>query len=259
MGTRFAAREGWPKYHVGLIYGVPVVKYTSTNSESIEREARRLMEMGLGARRHFALKLPEGGGAGYVSILKEGLERAAWLSINGSGRQRRLAADFVEHVLRRAKEEGAEVYERFLEVIKAGKARGSLRLRGRIFAVDAHLVKIIDVWAEFKRRRNSKILLRIEITVEVDGVRSKYEMPFSRRFRNAAACFAAARADAPGGREADAERLSAMIKALTGRAPKVHRWGDGKIMVECGKEHLEGFARYAELAEVIAKWLEGAN
>jgi len=258
MGTRFAAREEWPKYHVGLISDVPVVKYTSTNPESIEREAKWLMEMGLEARRHFALKLPEGGGAGYVSILKEGIAYAAWLSINGSGRQRRLAADFVEHVLRRAKEEGAEVYERFLEVIKAGKARGSLRLRGCAFAVDAHLVRIVDGWAEFKRRRNGKTLLRIVITAEVDGVRRDYTMTFSRRFRNAAQCFAAARADAPGGKEADAERLSAVIKALTGRAPKVRRWGD-IIMVECSKEHLEGLTRYAELAEVIAKWLEGAN
>jgi hypothetical protein len=33
---------------------------------------------------------------------------------------------------------------------------------------------------------------------------------------NAALGFAAARADAPGGRKADAERYSALVKALTG-------------------------------------------
>jgi hypothetical protein len=30
---------------------------------------------------------------------------------------------------------------------------------------------------------------------------------------------------------------------------------DGKIMIECGREHLDGFMRYAELAEAIKKWL----
>jgi hypothetical protein len=54
-------REEWPKYHVGLIYGVPVVKFSSTNPESIEREAKRLWEVGLEVRRHFTVKLPEGG------------------------------------------------------------------------------------------------------------------------------------------------------------------------------------------------------
>ncbi len=30
---------------------------------------------------------------------------------------------------------------------------------------------------------------------------------------------------------------------------------DGKIMIECGREHLEGFASCAELADAIKKWL----
>ena len=68
--------------------------------------------------------------------------------------------------------------------------------------------------------------------------------------------FAVARADAPGGREADAERLSALIKALTGKRPRVHRMKDGRIVMECGREHLDGLARYAELAEAIGRWLE---
>jgi hypothetical protein len=164
----------------------------------------------------------------------------------------------VEHVLRRAREEGSAVYEKVLEAVKEGRARGSLRLRGFEGAVEVegrkHVVKVIGGWAEFKRGRGSRPLLRIEITAEVDGMRRVYEMAFSRRFRNAAACFAAAKA--LGGREADAERLSALIKALTGRAPKVHRWGGGKIVVECGREHLEALARYAELADVITKRLE---
>jgi hypothetical protein len=31
---------------------------------------------------------------------------------------------------------------------------------------------------------------------------------------------------------------------------------DGTIMIVCGREHLDGFARYAELYEAIARWLE---
>jgi hypothetical protein len=27
-------------------------------------------------------------------------------------------------------------------------------------------------------------------------------------------------------------------------------------MIECGREHLDGFARYAELAEAIRRWQE---
>ena len=27
-------------------------------------------------------------------------------------------------------------------------------------------------------------------------------------------------------------------------------------MIECGREHLNGFMRYAELAEAVVRWLE---
>jgi hypothetical protein len=54
--------------------------------------------MGLEEGKHFTVKMPEGGGKGYVSILKEGLTYAAWLSVYGSGRQRELAAEFVNYI-----------------------------------------------------------------------------------------------------------------------------------------------------------------
>ncbi len=41
-----------------------------------------------------------------------------------------------------------------------------------------------------------------------------------------------------------------------GEEPRIRRRSDGKIEIECGREHLEGFARYAELADAIEKWLE---
>jgi Fe2+ transport system protein FeoA len=81
---------------VRLAEGALEVRYRSTNPASIEREAQRLRDMGLVEGRHFAVKMPEGGEAGYVRILREGLAYAAWLSMYGSAEQRRLAVEFVE-------------------------------------------------------------------------------------------------------------------------------------------------------------------
>ncbi len=67
---------------------------------------------------------------------------------------------------------------------------------------------------------------------------------------------ATATADAPDDRETDAERFSALIKALTGREPRIIERSNGKIMMECYREHLDGFKRFAELADDIEKWLE---
>jgi hypothetical protein len=68
--------------------------------------------------------------------------------------------------------------------------------------------------------------------------------------------FAYASAEAPGGREADAERFATVIKALTGVKPKIRRRSDGDIEIVCSRERLGGFMRYTELAEAIEKWLE---
>ena len=119
-----------------------------------------------------------------------------------------------------------------------------------------YVVKVIDGEA-VEEDRDGRKLLRIKITAEVDGVRSDYEMTYSRRgARNAAVGFAVARADAPGGREADAERLAAVVEALTGKRPRVYRKKNGQIVLECGREHLDGFMRFAELADAIMRWLE---
>jgi len=80
-----------------------------------------------------------------------------------------------------------------------------------------HLVRVIDGNAELEEGRSGKKLLRIKITAEVDGVRSDYTITFSRHKADSAARGSAyARASAPSGREKDAERHSALIKALTG-------------------------------------------
>jgi hypothetical protein len=31
---------------------------------------------------------------------------------------------------------------------------------------------------------------------------------------------------------------------------------DGSIIIECSRSHIDGFRRYAELADVVEKWLE---
>jgi hypothetical protein len=247
-------REGWPKYSVRLTEGALVVRFGSTDPDSIKQAVQRLRDMGLVEGRHFTVRMPEGGGVGYVSILKEGLVYAARLSVHGSGEQQRLAAGFVERILQRAWEAGEEVYEKAKEIIEEGKARGSLRLEGLEKKVEVggreHVVRITGGGAQLERSGSGKLLLRIKITAEVGGVRSEYTITYGRcGSNNAAKGFAYV----PEGREADAERLAALIKALTGKEPKIRK-RNGKIIIECYGEHLDGFARYAELADAIEKW-----
>jgi len=252
-------KEGWPRYEVAE--GALKVRFRSTDPDSIERETQRFRDMGLVEGVHFSVRMPEGGERGYVSILRKGLERAAWLSVYGSGRQRELAAEFVEYILKRAWEEGEKVYEKVRKIIEEGMSRGSLRLEGfeKEVEVDGktHLVKVIGGGAELEKSESGKLLLRIKITAEVDGVRREYAITFDRdRASNEAKGYAYASADAPGGREADAERFSAVVKALTGKGPKVYRMKNGRIKIGCGRGHLDGFKRYAEFADAIEKWLE---
>jgi hypothetical protein len=249
--------EGWPKYLVRLTRsGALEVKYQSTNPDSIKQTIQRLRDMGLEEGRHFTVKMPEGDSYGYVYIRREGLAHAAQLSVYGSGERQELAAAFVKYILQRAWEEGVDVYRKAEEIVKGGKERDSLTLKGFEERVEVggreYDVKVKDGGA-VKEKQNGKTLLRIRITAEVDGVRSEYTITYSRRTDNAAVGRAYARADAP---EADAKRFSAVIKALTGEEPRVYRMKDGKVMIECYEGHLEGFARYAELADAIEKWLE---
>jgi hypothetical protein len=254
-------KEGWPRYNVRLIEGALVVRFGSTNPDSIKREVQRFRKMGLEEGKHFSVKMPEEGRDGYVRILREGLERAAWLSEHGSGMQRELAAEFVEYILQRAWEEGGEVYKKVKEIVEEGKARGSLTLKGleREVEVDGrkHVVKVIDGGAEVVEGRGGRKLLRIRITAEVDGIKSEYTITYGRYGEiNAAVGRAYARSDAPGGRESDAQRLAAVIETLTGVKPRMRRKSDCTIELVCGRKHLEGFKRYAELADAIRRWLE---
>jgi len=248
------------------------VRFRSPNPGSIVREVKRLREMGLEEGKHYTVKMPEGGEKGYVSVLKEGLAYAARLSVHGSERQRELAAEFIRYILERAEEEGKEVYKKAGEIIEEGRARRSLKLEGFEGKVEVgdkgYVVKVIGGGAEFDEGRDGRKLLRIKITAEVGRVEGEhivnrvvreYTITYSRRTDNAAVGRAYARADAPGGREADAERFSALIEALTGVKPKIRRLKDGTIVIECYGGHLEGFRRFAELADAIEKRLEEAG
>jgi len=268
-------KEGWPRYKVRLVEGALVVRYETTNSGNIEEEAQWFRNVGLVEGVHFTVKMPEGGQAGYVSVLKEGLAYAAWLSVYGKDEeQRELAAAFVEYILRRAEEAcgGAEpcaVYEKAKEIVEEGKAWGSLKLEGFVKELEVngktYVVKVIGGEA-VEEDRGGRKLLRIKIKAEVgrvegghivDRVVREYTITYGRYGDdNEARGFAYASAKAPGGREADAERLAAVIEALTGVKPKIRRKSDGTIEIVCGREHLEGFARYAELANTIKRWLE---
>jgi hypothetical protein len=255
-------REGWPKYEMGLSGGgALVVRFSSTNPDNIEREAQRFRKMGLEEGVHFSVKMPEGGKAGYVRILKEGLEHAAWLSVYGKDKQqRRLAAAFVEYILQRAEEAGDDVSEKAKKIVEKGMSRGSLTLEGFEKEVEVngvkYKVKVIDGEA-VEEDRGGRKLLRIKITAEVDGVRRDYTITYGKYGEdNVAIGFAVARGNTPRDREADAERFAAVIKALTGEEPKVYRRKNGQIVIECVRVHLDGFARYAELADTIARWLE---
>jgi hypothetical protein len=261
--------EGWPKYHVGLDKGALVVSFISTNSGNIEREAQRLEKMGLKEGKHFTVKMPEEGRYGYIYILKEGLAYAAWLSVNGKDEdQRELAAEFVKRILQRAEEAGEEVRKKAEEIVEEGRSWRSLTLERFEKKVEVngktYVVKVIGGGAEFDEGRGGRKLLRIKITAEVSRVEGEHIVdPVVREYTitygryggdNTAVGFAYARADAL--ESGEAERLAALIKALTGKEPKMYRMKNGRIMIVCYGGHLEGFKRYAELADAIERWLE---
>jgi hypothetical protein len=154
-------KEGWPKYLVRLSSsGSLEVRFVSIGPDSIKQEAQRLRDMGLVEGEHFSAKMPEEGRDGYVSVLKEGLAYAAWLSVHGSGEQQKLAAEFVKYILQRARETGGNVYEKASKIIEEGMSRGSLRLEGfeKKVEVDGrrYVVKVIGGGAEFDEGRSGR-------------------------------------------------------------------------------------------------------
>jgi hypothetical protein len=242
-------KVGWPKYVMRQLDHTLKVIFATTNPYSVAREVQRLRKMGLVEGVHFTVKMPKGGRPGYVRLLKKGLKRIAWLSAHGSGKQRKLAAEFVEYVLQRAKEEGEEVYERVRKIVEEGRARGFLPLEGfeRIVEVDGrwYTVKVLGGGAWLERDKRGRALLRVEVVAEVDGVRGEYALVFYRYGRGVAKAVA---------KGADPERLAALLRALMGKKPRMY-WGkDGPVVVTRVRD-LEGLSRFAELADAIEEWL----
>ncbi len=122
------------------------------------------------------------------------------------------------------------------------------------------MVKAVGWSAELEERQDGKTLLRIRIAAEIDGVKCYYTITYGRyRKINAALGFATARAGVPRDRLADAERLAAVIKALTGKEPRIIERSDGTIEIICSRAHLDGFKRYTELADTVERWLEATS
>jgi hypothetical protein len=105
--------------------------------------------------------------------------------------------------------------------------------------------------------RDGRWLLKVKITAEVDGVLR--DLPLADVGKITRQWDAPTPVPTRLAAETDAKRFSALVKALTGEEPWVYRINNGRIMIECGREHLEGFARYAELAGAIKKWLRKAR
>ncbi len=247
----------YPRYSVQVKpNGALEVRYSSLVPSRIMLEAKRLREMGLMDGMHFTVNSSRNGTM-YIYIRMGGLIRAAWLSVHGSGERQKLAAEFVEYILQRAWEAGEEVYEKIKEIIEEGKTWGSLRLAGFVKEVwvgrKKHVVKALGCSVAVGRSG----LLHIAVSAEVDGVVDVYVLSFGR-FGGLIQGFAYAKANAPGGREADAERLLALVKALTDKRPKVARSKRDKITIMLRRVHLYRLARYAELAEAIEAWLAEA-
>jgi hypothetical protein len=243
----------WPRYGVWVRPGGRLeVKFYSADPSRVALEMLRLREMGLVEGVHFTAKATKSR-SWCIYVRKAGLIRAAWLSVRGSGRQRELAADFVDHVLRRAREAGEKTYKKVLEIVETGASIGSLKLAG--FMGEAWVGRKRYVVKAFgcSVAVGASGLLHVAVSAEVGGVVDVYVFSFGRW--SSIRGFAYADAHAPGGREADAERLVALVAALTGKRPKVMRNKRGKITVMLRGEHLYRLARYAELTDAIEKWL----
>ena len=173
---------------------------------------------------------------------------AAWPSMHGSGGRRRPSAEFVGHMLRR---EG-------WGCPREGLGGGGGGWGGGLPEAGGPRERRRRPPGEGRGRRGpareeqvGRALLRIKVAAEVDGVRGDYTMTYGRYGKDNAAVGRAYIRE-----EANAERFAAVIKALTGEEPWVYRKSNGTIVVECGREHLEGFMRYTELADAIARWLD---
>jgi hypothetical protein len=124
--------------------------------------------------------------------------------------------------------------------------RGSLTLSGFEKEVDGRVVRVRGGSAWLK---DSK--LKIAVEAEVDGVEARCEASFIKMKKGGVAGFV--RADTA----EDAERIAAVVKAVTGVSPTVVRMNNGAYMLRCNEKHLKALIRYAEHADYVEMWIDG--
>ncbi len=218
------------KFGVRLSEGALVVVFHSTNTEKIVQLKQGLESLGLLEGEHFTVTWPEEGKTGFTYLKREDIVELACIAIYGTDEARRKeAASLIEHLRERAEAKGKDVLEKLEDLIKHGEERG--------FRHATRMKEVVEIEWEGHRTTVSVEVkeihaeedgdkLRISVTAVVSGVEGRWEMTFLRREKVIG--YTATRADAPGGREEDAERIAVLIKAPTGEEPNIIR-RNGKI------------------------------
>ncbi len=225
------------KFMVALARGALVVRFRSTNRESLEEVADAFKAMGLVEGVHFTVRW--GGERGFVSLLAEGVRRLAWVSIHGEEWQRQRAAEFLKFLEERAKAKGAEVLRKLETLMEEGRSRGAFRLVG----LEKDGVKVLDVKTEEKDDK-----LYVTVRAEVDGATGQYKITFYRERSGAKRLQFYVR-----GEEAVARAVK-LVEVLTGERPSVMEMSNGLTRIRGSERHIEALACYEELMEAIEKW-----
>ena len=138
------------------------------------------------------------------------------------------------------------MYRRVKRAVDKGVSLGSLRLKGLEKKVEGRVVRIREGSAQLDRDSS----LRIAVAAKVDGVYTNRKIFFIKMKRGGISGFAKA------GTADGAERVAAVIKALTGmRSTVVHI--NNTYVLRCNERHLRTLVRYAEFADYVERWVEG--
>jgi PaRep2b protein. len=231
LGRGVVAWEG-KKFEMRLVRGALVVRFRSTNRESVEDVVREFKAMGLEEGVHFTVRW--GGGRGYVSLLAEGVRRLVWVSIHGEEGQRQRAAEFLKFLEAKARAKGGEVLRKLEALVKEGRSRGALRLVG----LEKDGVKVLDVKTEEKDDK-----LYVTIKAEVDGATGEYKITFYRERRGIRYLRFYVRG------EDAVTRAVKLVEVLTGEKPQVTEMPNGWTRIRGFGSHVDAMARYEELRE----------
>jgi hypothetical protein len=245
------------KFKIGLSGGALQVKFRSTNPENVRKLKQELESLGLREDEHFTVKWSEDEKIGYIYIAREGIIELAYIAKHGTDETQRLgAASLIEHLSREAELASKEVLVKLGELVREGESRRSLHAEGLKTIVEIewkgrHVevsveVKNIKAWEDGDK-------LRIVVGAIVGGVKGQWTATFRRTKKNAIEGYTVARVNAPGGREEDAKRIIALVKALTGEEPNI-KLDKGKPVIIYTRRHLNGFKKYAEVADTIREW-----